>query len=137
MNRWTEESKDFATYPRLTIGKNDNNKNENSSLFLYNASYLRLKNVEIGYTLPKSAIRFAGVAECSFLCTRHEPAYFLTGWIMWMLILKQIMETVLGILSAHIQFLVLILLINLITNDNEEIIYISRLGCRIIMCDIL
>ncbi len=66
MNRWTEESKDFATYPRLTIGKNDNNKNENSSLFLYNASYLRLKNVEIGYTLPKSAIRFAGLQNVRF-----------------------------------------------------------------------
>ena len=63
---WTEETKDFATYPRLTIGKNDNNKNSNSSLFLYNASYLRLKNVEIGYTLPKSAIRFAGLQNVRF-----------------------------------------------------------------------
>ena len=66
LNRWTEETKDFATYPRLTIGKNDNNKNSNSSLFLYNASYLRLKNVEIGYTLPKSAIRFAGLQNVRF-----------------------------------------------------------------------
>ncbi|RHJ83906.1 TonB-dependent receptor [Parabacteroides sp. AM08-6] len=66
MNRWTEETKDFATYPRLTIGKNDNNKNESSSLFLYNASYLRVKNVEIGYTLPKSAIRFAGLQNVRF-----------------------------------------------------------------------
>lgn len=66
LNRWTEETKDVATYPRLTIGKNDNNKNSNSSLFLYNASYLRLKNVEIGYTLPKSAIRFAGLQNVRF-----------------------------------------------------------------------
>lgn len=61
LNRWTEENRDNATHPRLTYGKNDNNKNENSSLYLYNASYLRLKNVEIGYSLPKSAIRFAGL----------------------------------------------------------------------------
>lgn len=65
-NRWTEETKDFATYPRLTYGKNDNNKNEHSSLFLYNASYLRVKNVEIGYSLPKSAIRFAGLQNVRF-----------------------------------------------------------------------
>lgn len=65
-NRWTEETKDVATYPRLTIGTNDNNKNSNSSLYLYNASYLRLKNVEIGYTLPKHLIRFAGLQNVRF-----------------------------------------------------------------------
>ena len=30
-------------------------------MFLYDASYLRLKNLEIGYPLPQSAIRFAGL----------------------------------------------------------------------------
>ncbi len=60
-NRWTEETKDTATYPRLTIGANNNNKNGQSSLFLYDASYLRLKNFEIGYSLPGKAIRFAGL----------------------------------------------------------------------------
>lgn len=54
LNRWTEETKDVATYPRLTIGAYENNKNESSSLYLYNASYLRLKNVEVGYSLPKT-----------------------------------------------------------------------------------
>lgn len=66
LNRWTEETKDFATYPRLTIGAYENNKNESSSLFLYNASYVRLKNVEFGYTLPKSVIRFAGLQNVRF-----------------------------------------------------------------------
>lgn len=61
LNRWTEETKDTATYPRLTIGTNNNNKNGQSSLFLYDASYLRLKNIEIGYSLPRNAIRFAGL----------------------------------------------------------------------------
>ena len=66
MDRWTEETKEFAKYPRLTIGANDNNKNGNSSLFLYNASYLRLKNAEVGYTLPKNWIRFAGLQNVRF-----------------------------------------------------------------------
>jgi TonB-linked SusC/RagA family outer membrane protein len=61
MERWTEATRDMATYPRLTVGRNDNNKNVNSSLFLYDAKYLRLKNLEIGYTLPKRYIRFAGL----------------------------------------------------------------------------
>lgn len=61
MNRWTEETKETATYPALHYGDYKNNKNSESSLFLYDASYLRLKNVEIGYTLPKSWIRPAGL----------------------------------------------------------------------------
>lgn len=61
LNRWTEDTKDTATYPRLTIGSNQNNKNSSSSLFLYDASYLRLKNFEIGYSLPKQSIKFAGL----------------------------------------------------------------------------
>lgn len=66
LNRWTEETKDVATYPRLTIGAYENNKNESSSLYLYNASYLRLKNVEVGYSLPKEWIRFAGFQNVRF-----------------------------------------------------------------------
>lgn len=42
-----------AKYPRLTYGKNSNNNRE-STFWLRDGSYLRLKNVEIGYTLPKS-----------------------------------------------------------------------------------
>ena len=61
LERWTEERKEGAKYPRLTYGANNNNKNNHSSLFLYDASYLRLKNLEIGYSLPQSAIRFAGL----------------------------------------------------------------------------
>ena len=61
LNRWTEATKNTATYPRVTWGVNDNNKNPSSSLFLYDAKYIRLKNLEIGYSLPKQAIRFAGL----------------------------------------------------------------------------
>jgi hypothetical protein len=41
-----------ARFPRLTYGDNVNN-NRNSTFWLADASYLRLKNVEIGYTIPK------------------------------------------------------------------------------------
>ncbi|MDR1223356.1 MAG: TonB-dependent receptor, partial [Tannerella sp.] len=61
LDRWTEATKETAKYPRLTYGTYDNNKNGNSSLFLYDASYLRLKNFEIGYSLSRNAIRFAGL----------------------------------------------------------------------------
>ena len=60
LNRWTPETAATATYPALHWGDNPNNKNTSSSLFLYDASYVRLKNVEIGYSLPKRSIKFAG-----------------------------------------------------------------------------
>jgi TonB-linked SusC/RagA family outer membrane protein len=40
-----------ARWPRLTYGNNNNN-NQNSTFWLYNGRYLRLKNVEVRYTLP-------------------------------------------------------------------------------------
>lgn len=59
--RWTPETADTAEYPALHLGAHSNNKNTNSGLFLYNASYVRLKNVEIGYSLPKRWVSKAGI----------------------------------------------------------------------------
>lgn len=44
-----------AKYPRLTYGNNSNN-NRASTYWLRDGSYLRLKNLEIGYTLPKAFV---------------------------------------------------------------------------------
>lgn len=62
LDRWTPENPN-ARYPRLSAG--GNNYNERTSTFwLQNASYLRLKNVELSYTLPKvwtSRIHISGI----------------------------------------------------------------------------
>lgn len=54
-----------AVYPRLKFGGENNvNNNQYSTHWLRNGSYLRLKTVEIGYTLPKnivSKIRFSKI----------------------------------------------------------------------------
>ena len=57
LDRWTPETAATAKYPALHYGTHDNNKNGNSSLFLYDASYLRLKNVEIGYNVSPKVLR--------------------------------------------------------------------------------
>lgn len=49
LDRWTPENTD-ATYPRLTYQQSYNQRL--STYWLEDASYLRLKNVQIGYTLP-------------------------------------------------------------------------------------
>ena len=66
LDRWTPETAATAKYPALHYGTHDNNKNGNSSLFLYNANYIRLKNLEVGYSLPKNIIRFAGLQNVRF-----------------------------------------------------------------------
>ena len=44
-----------ARFPRLTYGENVNN-NRPSSFWLADAGYLRLKTLEIGYTIPKKIL---------------------------------------------------------------------------------
>ncbi|MFD1771674.1 SusC/RagA family TonB-linked outer membrane protein [Sphingobacterium suaedae] len=59
-NRWIlgENEDPQAEYPRLTYGPNANNY-QRSTFWLRDGSYLRLKTLDIGYTLPKSLINRA------------------------------------------------------------------------------
>ncbi len=52
LNRWTPETAASASYPVLHYGYNNNNHRP-TSFFLKDASYIRLKNAEIGYTFRK------------------------------------------------------------------------------------
>lgn len=53
-NRWTPENT-FAKYPRLTNESNDNNF-RNNSIWIADASFLKLRHCEIYYKLPKSVL---------------------------------------------------------------------------------
>lgn len=59
LNRWTPETAETATYPRLTAGGNMYNygNNWNSSLFVQNGNYIRLKNATVSYKLPENFCR--------------------------------------------------------------------------------
>src|SRR5699024_7245275 len=51
-DHWSKDNQDlYALWPRLTTEVNDNNK-QRSTWFMRNGAFLRLKNTEIGYTLP-------------------------------------------------------------------------------------
>ena len=61
--RWTTENPDpNAVWPRLSSSNNVNN-NQNSTFWLRSSDYIRLKNAEIGYTLPKTWIRKIGMTN--------------------------------------------------------------------------
>ena len=55
LNRWTPATAATATYPRLNVGVNNNNQ-AFSSYWMHSGDYIRLKNAEIGYSLPASLI---------------------------------------------------------------------------------
>ena len=55
-DRWTEDNPDpYAFSPRLYMGQNTNNYVQ-STWWLRSADYLRLKNIEFGYTLPRKVL---------------------------------------------------------------------------------
>jgi TonB-linked SusC/RagA family outer membrane protein len=51
LNRWTPTNTVSPSYPRVWLGTNTNN-NLNSSYWLHKADYLRVKSIELGYSLP-------------------------------------------------------------------------------------
>ncbi|HTE34003.1 MAG TPA: hypothetical protein VK666_26665, partial [Chryseolinea sp.] len=50
VNRWTETNVD-SNFPRA-ISTDPNNNDRASDRFIENGAYLRLKNIQLGYTLP-------------------------------------------------------------------------------------
>lgn len=65
-NMWTEEHRD-AKYPRLYFADMGGTKNQRESTYwLHDASYFRLKNLTFGYTLPKALTQKAKIERLRF-----------------------------------------------------------------------
>jgi TonB-linked SusC/RagA family outer membrane protein len=57
LDRW-QQSGDITDIPKLTLkGASFTGSDRNSSRFLYDASYIRLRNVSLGYNLPKALVQ--------------------------------------------------------------------------------
>lgn len=62
-NRWREDTRDVnAKYPRFAMDQNNNNY-QTSTFWQRDMSYIRLKNAEIGYTIPKRIVKKLGLAN--------------------------------------------------------------------------
>jgi len=66
LNHWTPATATSATYPVLHYGPYPNNKNSLNSLFLSDASYIRLKTVEVGYSIPSFILKKIGFTKTRF-----------------------------------------------------------------------
>jgi TonB-linked SusC/RagA family outer membrane protein len=68
LDRWTPTNPD-ASYPRLTTGAASTNNNAGSDFWLLNAAYARLKNLQLGYSLPGRLLQPIGIEKCRFYIT--------------------------------------------------------------------
>lgn len=59
--RWTPENANHATYPRMTLTGSQNNSKD-SDFWLKDASYVRLKNLELGYNFKGDVLKKFGIS---------------------------------------------------------------------------
>ncbi|WP_106829405.1 TonB-dependent receptor [Parabacteroides pacaensis] len=65
-NRWNEFTRNpDSKYPRMSMVSNANNS-QSSTFWLRDMSFIRLKNAEIGYSLPRELVRKAGLSTLRF-----------------------------------------------------------------------
>jgi TonB-linked SusC/RagA family outer membrane protein len=62
-SRW-EKQGDIATHPKPIVGGNKDS-NQSSSRYLEDGSYIRLRNVRLGYNIPVSAVKRIGFARAN------------------------------------------------------------------------
>jgi TonB-linked SusC/RagA family outer membrane protein len=71
LDRWTPTNPD-ASYPRLTIGTASTNNNQGSDYWLRNGAYARLKNVQLGYTLPATLTKRAYIQRLRIFASGQD-----------------------------------------------------------------
>ncbi|WP_430811878.1 MULTISPECIES: SusC/RagA family TonB-linked outer membrane protein [unclassified Carboxylicivirga] len=73
-NRWAYypeagiDTRSVATFPRLSLDNNNHNY-QNSTVWMADGDYLRMRNLVIGYTLPESLTQRWGISKMRFELT--------------------------------------------------------------------
>jgi TonB-linked SusC/RagA family outer membrane protein len=75
-DRWTPENpRQDAVYPRLSYGGTNNNNYQNSTWWLRDVSFLRLKNADFGYTM-KGGIKTIGIKRLRIYAMAYNVLTF-------------------------------------------------------------
>lgn len=74
---WTEDNRD-AKFPRMYFGGSNNI--QNSSFWKKSAAYMRLKNVQLGYTLPANLVKKASIENVRFYVSGENLLTFDDFW---------------------------------------------------------
>lgn len=82
-SHWSEDNRDvYAIWPRLSTAYSDNNFRNYSTWFMRNGAFLRLKTVELGYTLPKRLIERVAVSSARVYASGNN-LFLLSGFDLW------------------------------------------------------
>ena len=82
-SHWTEANRDIhAFWPRLSADYVQNNL-EVSTWFMRNGSFLRLKNVEVGYELPTSLLQNSPLSRVRFYASGTNLAFIARSFRTW------------------------------------------------------
>lgn len=65
MEAWTPETAQTALYPRLSVNNNTNSQ-QYSDFWFRNGSFLKIRTIELGVSLPESLIAKVGIAKARF-----------------------------------------------------------------------
>ena len=77
LNRWTGEGTSNK-YPILRAG--DNTNWQVSDLYIVDGSYLRLKNISLGYTLPRNLTRQISIERLRFFVMAENLVTWTKYW---------------------------------------------------------
>jgi TonB-linked SusC/RagA family outer membrane protein len=73
LNRWQKEG-DITNIPRVAAVNSSNNNYRVSDLYLCNGSYLRLSNIQLGYTLKSSVTKKIGISRLRIYASANNLA---------------------------------------------------------------
>ena len=75
-SHWSEDNRDaYAVWPRLSPTSIENNS-KTSTWFMRDGSFLRLKQLEIGYTIPEKVTNKVGIKNLRFYVTGNNLLCF-------------------------------------------------------------
>lgn len=84
LDPWTPDNRDTDT-PRAVYGpQGAENSRALSDRWIEDGSYLRIQNIELGYTLPTSLTQYVGAEDASFrIYANVQNLYTFTGYSNW------------------------------------------------------
>ncbi|MCS3798614.1 TonB-dependent receptor [Niastella sp. OAS944] len=82
-NRWTKENPSQSVdYPRLSVANQSSNNYQNSTWWLKDGSFLRIKQASVGYDLGSAALKRAG-CESLYLYAAAQNLFTFSKFKLW------------------------------------------------------
>lgn len=79
----TDEQNASAKYPRLSYTAGEKNNYEMSDFWLFDGSYFRVKNINLGYTFPSKTLKKSGIKGLKVYASVDDPfcfSHYPNGW---------------------------------------------------------